>query len=340
MKTFLLFTLLFPFGLQASEDNSSTSLKNVSQKKPAVRNISLKSESLESLTIKAKASDVLAQRELGYRYLEGRDGAPQDNKEAFRWLHRAAVQGDAMSQDQVGEMYFSGKGVDQNEERAIVWLTEAARQNYKKAQETLRALSVLNLDVISSRRDLVESYKWASLTYARNMQEEMLSEVDVIFLDYLEDQMTSFQIVEAQAQALQVFRKEVEKEKIEEQRKIQIQQKKSSTGQNVQIELFPQFFQQQVKGNMHSYEIQSTEDLTYLEQDARVGDANAQHALGNFYLSVEFQDLARAIFWHRKAAQQGHVESQHILGVLSATGNGLPKNYAEASPRELWAGSI
>ncbi len=42
------------------------------------------------------------------------------------------------------------------------------------------------------------------------------------------------------------------------------------------------------------------------------------------------KDYAEAAWWYRKAANQGHAEAQHILGMMHAEGQGLTQNYGAA----------
>ncbi len=42
------------------------------------------------------------------------------------------------------------------------------------------------------------------------------------------------------------------------------------------------------------------------------------------------QNYTEAVKWFRKAAEQGHVKAQRMLGLRYATGKGVPKNYTEA----------
>ncbi len=42
------------------------------------------------------------------------------------------------------------------------------------------------------------------------------------------------------------------------------------------------------------------------------------------------QDLREAGKWLRKAAEQGHADSQYILGLMYALGKGMPDDYVEA----------
>ena len=65
---------------------------------------------------------------------------------------------------------------------------------------------------------------------------------------------------------------------------------------------------------------------------AEQGDAKAQYNLGVMYatgLGVP-QDYAEAVKWYRKAAEQGVAEAQLNLALMYANGRGVPQDYAEA----------
>ena len=48
------------------------------------------------------------------------------------------------------------------------------------------------------------------------------------------------------------------------------------------------------------------------------------------YQAYERGDYATAVKWYRKAAEQGNVNAQGILGIMYAAGQGVPQDYAEA----------
>ncbi len=58
----------------------------------------------------AEGGSVLAQSELGDRYYYG-IGVPQDDKEAVKWYRKSAEQGSAKAQYNLGVMYANGEGV-------------------------------------------------------------------------------------------------------------------------------------------------------------------------------------------------------------------------------------
>ena len=67
-------------------------------------------------------------------------------------------------------------------------------------------------------------------------------------------------------------------------------------------------------------------------KSADQGNINAQVSLGASYYFGQGvqQDYAKASKWYRKAAEQGNAEAQFNLGLLYAYGQGVPKDYAKA----------
>ena len=62
-------------------------------------------------------------------YQKGK-GVPQDDAEAVKWYHKAAEQGDADAQNNLGVMYRNGKGVPQDDAEAVKWYRKAAEQGH------------------------------------------------------------------------------------------------------------------------------------------------------------------------------------------------------------------
>jgi len=62
---------------------------------------------------------------------------PQDDAIAVAWYRKAADQGNAMAQTNLGEMYEKGKGVPQYYMIAVTWYRKAADQGNARAQTNL-----------------------------------------------------------------------------------------------------------------------------------------------------------------------------------------------------------
>ena len=65
---------------------------------------------------------------------------------------------------------------------------------------------------------------------------------------------------------------------------------------------------------------------------AEQGDADAQYKLGVMYASGRGvpQDDAQAVAWYRRAAEQEHARAQYNLGVMYDDGRGVPQDDAQA----------
>jgi hypothetical protein len=61
-------------------------------------------------------------------YLGGTEGYPKDPVEAARWFRKAADQGEAGSQNLLGQLYVQGKGVPKDYGQAMGWFQKAASQ--------------------------------------------------------------------------------------------------------------------------------------------------------------------------------------------------------------------
>jgi hypothetical protein len=70
------------------------------------------------------------------RYFNGQ-GVAQDYKEAVNWFRKAAEQGHAMAQFNLGRMYYDGQGVAQDFKEAVNWYRKAAEQGHAMAQNNL-----------------------------------------------------------------------------------------------------------------------------------------------------------------------------------------------------------
>jgi hypothetical protein len=69
-------------------------------------------------------------------YDEGQ-GIPKDDSEAVKWYRKAAEQGHADAQYNLGVMYYKGQGVPQDYTEALKWYRKAAEQGHADAQYIL-----------------------------------------------------------------------------------------------------------------------------------------------------------------------------------------------------------
>ncbi|MBV5333540.1 sel1 repeat family protein, partial [bacterium] len=74
---------------------------------------------------------------LMYEY--GWDGVPQDYREAFKWLKKAAEHGYADAQFSLGCMHSQGQGMAADYREASEWYWKAAEQGHELARRQLES---------------------------------------------------------------------------------------------------------------------------------------------------------------------------------------------------------
>ena len=70
------------------------------------------------------------------------NGVERDVKMAVVWFQKAANQGNAMAQYQLGVCLENGIGVVKDEREAIEWYKKAAELGHEEARERMKSLDV------------------------------------------------------------------------------------------------------------------------------------------------------------------------------------------------------
>ena len=107
---------------------------------PAAPADSISAVDLQQLKMRGAQGNVMAQNQLGQLYDSGRRGVPQDYVLAQGWYEKAAAQGNGWAQNQLGQMHADGRGVPQDYQKARKWLEQAAVQGVAQAQYNLGQL--------------------------------------------------------------------------------------------------------------------------------------------------------------------------------------------------------
>ncbi len=84
------------------------------------------------------SSNAQAAFDTGFNFLKGRGGVDRDYKQAAEWFSKAAEQGHADAQYNLGELYNKGRGVKKNKKTAQKWYKAAAEQGHVKAKYRAR----------------------------------------------------------------------------------------------------------------------------------------------------------------------------------------------------------
>ncbi len=109
----------------------------------------------------AEAGDKYAQACLGEMYYYGR-GVDENYSTAVKWYRKAAEQGHATAQYHLGYMYYNGRGVDENNSTTVEWYRKAAEQGHAIAQYHLGWMYQCGNGVDENNSTAVELYRKAA----------------------------------------------------------------------------------------------------------------------------------------------------------------------------------
>jgi len=134
-------------------------LPSKEQEQTLAREPALKNDYAEAATWWRKAADqgdAGAQSDLGWLYTHGR-GVETNYIEAASWYRKSAEQGNPIAQHWLGHVYLSGNGADKDEVEAFKWFHQAAEKGNISAQGDLGSLYARGRGV---ERDTDEALKW------------------------------------------------------------------------------------------------------------------------------------------------------------------------------------
>ena len=136
----------------------------------------------------AEQGDAIAQFNLGVMYDTG-EGVPEDNAGAAHWYRQAAEQGHAVAQYNLGIKYDSGEGVPEDDAEAVGWYRQAAKQGHVSAQNNLGVMYATGEGV---PEDDIQAYAWISIAAAQGGENAKNAK------ERLTGEMTRAEIAEAQ----------------------------------------------------------------------------------------------------------------------------------------------
>ena len=149
------------------------------------------SDEIDELRRAADQGHAKAQNNLGTAYAKG-EGVPQDYAQALVWYRLAADQGHAKAQNNLGTAYAKGEGVPQDYAQAFAWFRRAADQGDGVAQYSLGVMYVNGHGV---PQDYVTAHTFYNLAGANGYEDARKAR------DNLAAMMTAEQIAEAQRRA-------------------------------------------------------------------------------------------------------------------------------------------
>ena len=123
----------------------------------------------------ATRGDASAQFVVGKIYDYGNGGVKLSHETAVTWYRRAAEQGYAGAQFNLGNCYQLGEGVQQDKKQAVYWYRQAALQNDPDAQYTLGLCYASGEGVAKSARRAIEWFRLSARQGNRLAQQILLS---------------------------------------------------------------------------------------------------------------------------------------------------------------------
>ncbi len=254
-------------------------------------------EALRLFRLEAEQGNALAMYDLGRMCADGL-GVEADPDAAKEWYRKALdaflsaekelpERKKTYLQYRIGKMYLAGLGIDQDYEAAALWLDRAVEKSHKYAQYTLASLYAKGQGV---EKDLKRAF---SLYHASASQGNPYASYELakMFRDgtgtvksaeqaekHFQDAFSGFLVLEEQ-----------------------------SHDDKIQYRLGQMLYQG------IGTERDEEEAVRYWQQAAKLGNVNAQYALGKFWLDTRTGDVHQAAEWLEKAADAGNTSAQYVL---------------------------
>ena len=112
----------------------------------------------KEFTIAAEEGLDLAQYNLGILYFTGQ-GVDQNFEEAFKWTKASAEQGHLNAQFNLGSLYLEGQGITKDNLQGIEWFTKAAINGHSNAAYSLAKVYQAGEFI---NKNLIQAHAWAA----------------------------------------------------------------------------------------------------------------------------------------------------------------------------------
>jgi TPR repeat protein len=121
-------------------------------------------EAMRWFSMSAGQGDAVAEDDVGELYFFGH-GVPVDYAQAMVWYRRSAAQGNAIAQDGIGALYARGQGMPVNYDEALKWFHKSADQGNSDAANWLGYFYTHGLGVTVN---VTEASEW----YAKSREDK------------------------------------------------------------------------------------------------------------------------------------------------------------------------
>ncbi|MFZ2306112.1 MAG: SEL1-like repeat protein [Rhodoferax sp.] len=291
-------------------------------------------KALDMLRSAAESGDLRAQNDLGERYEYGR-GVNRDMAQAIKWYRESANQGFASGQNNLGRSYEAGRGVDKNLTEAADWYRKSAEQSYAPAQSNYGYMLAHGRGVPV---DLPGSVQW----YQKSAAQGYAGGQNNLGWAYQHGLGVEKDLVKA----VSLYELAAKKNHALAQLNLA---KAHATGQGTQqdAKLYATWIKRSAEsgnsegqyglGLVHTLGLGAPLDLTeaskWFRKSAARGNPNGQNALADAYQKGQGvpQNDTEAVKWYRLAAQQKLPSAMYNLYKMYADGRGVAKDLAIAT---------
>lgn len=259
------------------------------------------SEEVSRLRKAAEQGDASAQYNLGVCYANGK-GVEQDKQEAVKWYRKAAEQGYAKSQCQLGFCYARGEGVAKDMNESLTWFHKAAEQGDGAACYEIAEVYRKGL---VGKADMNKAAEW----YGKGTELGHSGCAMSLGFRYLygESDLTP----KNHKKAMELFQKSIE------------------------IDRRPWGYYG--AGLVYYYGTDGVPDykkaIELFKEASTLGVEKADYFLGICYEKGQgvSKDPKEAVKWYRKASERGFADAEYSLGLCLLYGKGVPREPDEAA---------
>lgn len=241
---------------------------------------------------------------LGGDYYLGKNGKPQDYRQAVSWYRKAAAQNNADAQNNLGYCFQWGHGEQQDHAEAVRWYRRAAERGHAGAQNNLGYCCQWGLGTPQNSEEAAEWYRKAAEQGHPDAQTN---------LGYC--YRHGYGVPQSSEETVRWYRKAAE-------------QGNASAQNNLGL----------CYDNGYGVSQDYTEAVKWYRKAVEQGNASAKYNLGVCCQNGHGlrQDYAEAIRLYREAAEQGHSDAQNRMGICCENGRVLRRTMPRLSECSGW----
>lgn len=295
--------------------------------------LKLQQKSINALKEMCKAEDVTALYFLGFNLIYG-IGTDVNEEEGIRLIEVGSYKGDASCTIQLAECYLNGWGVSKNEEKAFQMLNSVQKLN-KKGNYFLGRCYYHGKGTETDYGKAVEYFKKAAEMNHGTAK------------DYLGDCYYNGQgVTQNYGEAARWYKDAADNHNIgNSAHSLAFMYMKGEGVPEDEHKAIDYWHIAADNGIVQAQRIISQEYLSgdylkkdnkkakaYMEMAAEKGDPDAQFKLAQYYISgLGFDDDQKCFEWFMKAAEQGFVEAEYVVGGCFENEVGVKQDYSQAN---------